>query len=107
MICAQCGTENRAGRKFCASCGHALAVGCPSCGAPNETGERFCGECGAALPGASTLPARPTSSSAIPTAERRLVSILFADLVGFTPFAEERDSEDVRETLGRYFEIAG
>jgi len=114
VICAQCGTENRAGRKFCASCGHALAVGCPSCGAPNETGERFCGECGAALPGASAPPAvparpagAPTSAPAIPTAERRLVSILFADLVGFTPFAEERDSEDVRETLGRYFEIAG
>ncbi|MFI5226450.1 MAG: ATP-binding protein [Candidatus Limnocylindrales bacterium] len=38
--------------------------------------------------------------------ERRLVSILFADLVGFTPFAEERDAEDVRETLTRYFELA-
>jgi class 3 adenylate cyclase len=39
-------------------------------------------------------------------AERRLVSILFADLVGFTPFAEERDSEQVRDTLTRYFDIA-
>jgi class 3 adenylate cyclase/tetratricopeptide (TPR) repeat protein len=34
------------------------------------------------------------------------VSVLFADLVGFTPFAEERDSEDVRETLSRYFDTA-
>jgi class 3 adenylate cyclase/tetratricopeptide (TPR) repeat protein len=40
------------------------------------------------------------------TAERRLVSVLFADLVGFTPFAEERDAEDVRDTLTRYFELA-
>ncbi len=32
--------------------------------------------------------------------------MLFADLVGFTPFAEERDAEDVRETLSRYFELA-
>ncbi len=39
-------------------------------------------------------------------AERRLVSVLFADLVGFTPFAEARDAEDVRDTLSRYFEIA-
>ncbi len=39
-------------------------------------------------------------------AERRLVSILFADIVGFTPYAEERDSEDVRETLTRYFDLA-
>ena len=41
-----------------------------------------------------------------PTAERRLVSVLFADLVGFTPFAEEKDAEDVREVLTRYFDIA-
>ena len=43
---------------------------------------------------------------AAPTAERKLVSVLFADLVGFTPFAEERDAEDVRETLTRYFDLA-
>ena len=47
-----------------------------------------------------------TAAGASPTAERRLVSVLFADLVGFTPFAEERDSEDVRDTLTRYFELA-
>ena len=34
------------------------------------------------------------------------MSVLFADLVGFTPFAEERDAEEVRETLSRYFELA-
>jgi class 3 adenylate cyclase/predicted ATPase len=45
-----------------------------------------------------------TSQPAV--AERRLVSILFADLVGFTPFAEERDAEDVRDTLTRYFGLA-
>src|SRR3990172_346227 len=38
-------------------------------------------------------------------AERRLVTVLFADLVGFTPFAEERDAEDVRDTLSRYFDL--
>jgi class 3 adenylate cyclase/tetratricopeptide (TPR) repeat protein len=45
-------------------------------------------------------------TSAPPNAERRLVSVLFADLVGFTPFAEERDAEETREMLSRYFEIA-
>ncbi len=35
-----------------------------------------------------------------------MVSVLFADLVGFTPFAEERDAEDVRDTLTRYFDMA-
>ena len=41
-----------------------------------------------------------------PVAERRLVTVLFADLVGFTPFAEERDAEEVRDMLTRYFDLA-
>jgi len=41
-----------------------------------------------------------------PVAERRLVSIVFADLVGFTTLAEGRDAEDTRELLSRYFDMA-
>ena len=41
-----------------------------------------------------------------PTAERRLVSILFADLVGFTALSESRDPEEVRDLLTRYFDIS-
>jgi len=40
----------------------------------------------------------------MPVAERRLVSVLFADLVGFTSFSEERDAEEVRDLLSKYFE---
>jgi class 3 adenylate cyclase/tetratricopeptide (TPR) repeat protein len=49
----------------------------------------------------------PATAAAAPAggAERRLVTVLFADLVGFTPFAEERDAEDVRDTLSRYFDL--
>jgi len=107
MICSSCGAENRAGRKFCAQCGASLLAGCPSCGAVNEPGERFCGECGAALePGAGA--ARPSSldGTNAPTAERRLISVLFADLVGFTALSETKDSEEVRDLLTRYFETA-
>jgi class 3 adenylate cyclase/tetratricopeptide (TPR) repeat protein len=39
-----------------------------------------------------------------PMAERRLVSVLFADLVGFTTLSEGRDAEEVRELLSRYFD---
>ena len=35
-----------------------------------------------------------------------MASILFADIVGFTPLAESRDPEEVRELLGRYYETA-
>ena len=100
MTCANCGTDNREGRKFCSECGTSLASGCPSCGAANEPGEKFCGECGATLASAST----GVPPAAAPAAERRLVSVLFADLVGFTTLSESRDPEEVRELLSRYFD---
>jgi class 3 adenylate cyclase/tetratricopeptide (TPR) repeat protein len=103
MTCSNCGAENREGRKFCAECGSALSQACPSCGAANEPGEKFCGECGTALGAeASVAQKAPTA----PTSERRLVSVLFADLVGHTSFSEGRDAEDVRELLSRYFETS-
>ena len=97
MTCTSCGTENRPGRKFCSSCGAPLSVGCPSCGAANDAGDAFCGDCGSAL-GEAAAP------RAAPAAERKLVSVLFADLVGFTAASEERDAEDTRELLSRYFD---
>jgi class 3 adenylate cyclase/tetratricopeptide (TPR) repeat protein len=62
---------------------------------------RFCGECGSALPDEAAPPAAAAPEKA---AERRLVSVLFADLVGFTPLSESRDPEEVRELLSRYFD---
>ena len=41
-----------------------------------------------------------------PVAERRLVSVLFADLVGFTTLSESRDAEEMRDLLSRYFDSA-
>ena len=109
MVCPRCATENRAGRRFCVACAAPLAVACPACGAIADPGDRFCGECAAPM-ASSAAPIAPGLQAGVsavaPIAERRLVSVLFADLVGFTPFAEERDAEDVRETLSRYFEVA-
>jgi class 3 adenylate cyclase/tetratricopeptide (TPR) repeat protein len=105
VTCATCGTENDAGRKFCLECGASLAAGCPTCGSPNPPTARFCGECGARLAGAAT-PARPAPAPAAAVAERRVVSVLFADLVGFTTLAEHRDAEEVRDLLSRYFDLA-
>ena len=114
MICPGCGAENRAGRKFCSQCGEAFDLVCPRCGVANEPGARFCGECGAqlqdqraaggALPSSARHAADP--DAAVSTAERRMVSVLFADLVGFTTLAEDRDPETVRELLSRYFDAA-
>jgi len=83
---------------------------CPNCGEENRSGARFCGNCGTVLagPGAEPAPApnpRATSQPGV-VAERRLVSVLFADIVGFTPMAEAQDPEAVRELLERYFATA-
>jgi class 3 adenylate cyclase/tetratricopeptide (TPR) repeat protein len=97
---------------FCIECATRLSVACPACGQANPPAAKFCGGCATPLvAGDATSPpttSRPGRSIAneMPVAERRLVSVLFADLVGFTPFAEERDAEDVRDTLTRYFDIA-
>ena len=113
MTCTRCGTENRLGRKFCSNCAAPLAVLCTACGAANEPGETYCGVWASPLPAPQVAasasnpvaPSRPGQGAA-PVAERRLVSVLFADLVGFTAFAAERDAEEVRDTLTRYFELS-
>src|SRR6266511_1945886 len=105
MSCPQCGAENPAAAKFCGTCAHALALSCPACATANPPGMRFCIECGTSLAGDSA--ASPVSSATphpLPTSERRLVSVLFADLVGFTTLSEKRDAEEVRELLSRYFD---
>src|SRR6476659_7357748 len=99
MTCAACGAANRAGAKFCAECGAGLALACPN-GHPVAAGARFCDECGASM--GADLPA--PSPAPAPAAERRHVSVLFADLVGFTTASEERDAEDTRELLSAYFD---
>src|SRR3954454_10795346 len=107
--CATCGAVNRPGAKFCSECGTALAVTCPQCGSPTSGG-RFCSECGAVLTpaaaAASSAGATGPAPSVAPVSERRIVSLLFADLVGFTPLSESRDPDAVRELLSVYFERA-
>jgi class 3 adenylate cyclase/tetratricopeptide (TPR) repeat protein len=105
VTCSNCGAENRVGRKFCFRCGTALAVVCAVCGAANEPDDRFCGECGSPL-GAAAVQTVQGAALPAPISERRLVSVLFADLVGFTTLSESRDPEEVRELLTRYFETA-
>jgi class 3 adenylate cyclase/tetratricopeptide (TPR) repeat protein len=107
MSCSSCGTENREGAKFCVKCGGALSSACPTCGAPFQPGDVFCAECGTQLTQTAASPAAPSAPPReAPASERRLVSVMFADLVGFTSLSESRDSEEVRELLSRYFELA-
>jgi class 3 adenylate cyclase len=93
LRCPQCGSEVEAGQRFCGSCGGLLALVCPSCGTENPLANNFCGSCGA------ELRARVLKE----VEERRVVTILFADLVGFTSRAEQLDPEDVRSMLSRFY----
>jgi adenylate cyclase len=101
MRCPSCAFENPAGFRFCAGCGRALAETCPACGAEVIAGFRFCGACGHEL-GERVEPGKqPVAAS--PTTERRRVTVVFADLVGFSTLAEHLDPEHlnslVTETL--------
>src|SRR5215472_6982047 len=66
---------------------------CPACGHRNQLGAKFCSQCGIALGEAQP----PTYE------ERKVVTVLFADLVGFTSRAEQMDPEDVRALLSPYY----
>src|SRR6202795_1884773 len=112
VICSNCQTENAPGTKFCKECGTRLGLACATCGNALLPDAKFCGECGtpvspAATSGSGVVAASArTSAPSAPVAERRIVSVLFADLVGFTTLAEGRDAEDTRELLSRYFDLA-
>jgi class 3 adenylate cyclase/tetratricopeptide (TPR) repeat protein len=94
--CPRCSAAIAAGTRFCGMCGLELPTLCAQCGtAAALPDQRFCSACGA-----------PLRSGPAPERERRLVSVLFCDLVGFTSFSEKRDHEDVRDTLERYFTAA-
>ena len=112
VACPRCAAETRPGQKFCAECGLVLSGACPNCGTPYEGSPKFCAECGNSLaaPEAGVAPDAAAQDGAsgqqTPATERRYVSVLFADLVGFTTLSEQEDPEEVRELLSRYFDAA-
>jgi class 3 adenylate cyclase/predicted ATPase len=99
VICPECQADNKEGAKFCSECGTPLSLRCPSCATPHRPGQKFCDECGTPLTAGAPAAARMS-----PVSERRLVSVLFADLVGFTALSERRDPEEIRELLSHYFD---
>src|SRR5437867_11695939 len=117
--------------RFCGQCGAALALRCPQCQTDAPSGFRFCGQCGASLQGPPPRPATtPTPAPRAPVAapsvsaytpkhladkilksraavqgERKQVTVLFADVAGFTALAERLDPEDVHQIINRCFEL--
>jgi class 3 adenylate cyclase len=111
MLCSRCRTHNREGRRFCSKCAAPLAVACALCGFTNDSGDEFCGGCGQRLGGAPVPVRAPdsstpkhlaekilTSKSAL-EGERKLVTVLFADLRGSMELLADCDPEDARKIL--------
>src|SRR5438046_1270353 len=73
---------------------------CTRCGHDNPASQRFCGNCGAPLTEAPVpVPARQ------PSGERKLLTILFADVVGSTAMAENLDPEEITEIMNGTFAL--
>jgi class 3 adenylate cyclase/tetratricopeptide (TPR) repeat protein len=98
VTCPACSAPNDDDARFCSSCGTALAKTCPSCGSPVPPQARFCPTCGTAL--------TTSEGGGAAVEERRLLSVLFADLAGFTERSDQADPEDVRRILVPFHAVA-
>src|SRR5688572_16549914 len=114
QACGNCGTENPPGARFCMNCGNALARTCPACGEAAPPNARFCMSCGTGIEtgGAAPAPAPippappPPAATALPE-ERRQVTVVFADLCGYTAVAERMDPEAVKSLVDRSLQRLG
>ena len=88
MSCPACGFENPRTAHYCGRCGSPLGTECPQCGATVGPGLEYCTSCGTGL----------TNSE-----ERKVVTVLFADLVDFTRRADSLDPEDFGRVLAPYY----
>ena len=99
MACADCGFEVSANFAYCPNCGRQQASPCASCGFACEPGFAFCPRCGAPQQQATA-----TGQMQRDDADRRPVTVLFADLCGFTSLSERLDAEEVRSFQGALFD---
>ena len=121
MKCPTCHFENQEGKRFCGECGAKLEVLCPSCHSPNPPQFKFCGDCGADLKKPKESPPLDytapqsytpkflankilTTRSSI-EGERKVVTVLFADVANYTSLAEKLDPEKVHEIMDGCFRI--
>jgi len=118
--CSGCGLEAATGFAFCPRCGRRLPGPCPACGFVCEPDFAFCPRCGSARPSAGGAPSAATPAASVEPdkapaaatadgrpreADRRQVTILFADLSGFTALSERLDPEEVRTFQNALFEM--
>ena len=114
MTCPSCRHANPPESNFCLVCGARLALACASCGTALPADSRFCNKCGSPVTVEVGVPARLASpdtytpkhlaekiltSKAALEGERKLVTVLFADLKGSMELLADRDPEEARKLL--------
>jgi class 3 adenylate cyclase len=114
MRCPRCQHENPTGSNFCLRCGARFGISCGSCGNELPAGSQFCNKCGTPVALESTGQSRFSSpesytpkhlaekivtSKAALEGERKLVTVLFADLKGSMELLADRDPEEARKLL--------
>ncbi|WP_407119705.1 adenylate/guanylate cyclase domain-containing protein [Bradyrhizobium sp. STM 3561] len=130
MNCSGCGFEVQSGFAFCPKCGMKQPNACPGCGFPCAPDFVYCPKCGSLVSGSSndggqasaqTSPAtlrsssppllqaaqgefRPPSDNVDSEANRRTITVLFADLSGFTAMSERLDPEVMQTLQNQLFE---
>ncbi len=119
MTCAVCQHDNEPDASFCSNCGSALSITCPNCGESATLGSKFCRVCGNALtateeeadedlrryiPDELLAKMRAARDGKTMAGERRIVTMLFADVEGSTAAAETLDPEDWAEIINGAFE---
>ena len=118
MRCPSCDSENPDAAKFCGNCGSSFKNRCLKCGTENPPRFKFCGDCGspihadaeiareswAASTSTVTQEANrsPFDGSDVGAGERRQLTVMFCDLVGSAPLAEQGDPEELREIMRAY-----
>ena len=124
MTCPACRHDNRDAARFCDNCGAPLPRACPACATLLRPNAKFCDECGqpVAMPAGSPSPA-PALRSRAPTGytprhlaeriltarsaiegERKQVTVVFVDCVGFTALASRLDPEDLHAVMDGCFQ---
>ena len=121
MKCPQCGYENKPGKHYCTECGAKIRLRCPQCNSEIEATEKFCGSCGFDLKTPTNFSdfnyLKPhsytpkfladkilTTRSSI-EGERKLVTVLFADVANYTSIAEKLDPEEIHQIMDECFKI--
>jgi len=121
MKCSQCQSDNPEGKKFCRKCGAMLSLLCPKCGSELLPDDLFCGDCGHDLRKPVVAPpldyTQPhsytpkhlaekilTSRSSI-EGEKKLVTVLFADVVNFTAISAKLEPEEVHDIMDGCFKL--